>query len=110
MRRHAGAGRIECQLADRYAHPSGAKIAQAENALAIGNHNEAHVLLRPVAEDLPHPAAGADRQIHAARLTEDMSELLTSLADRRRVDERHIGGRVGHQDRIEQRLVAGLQV
>jgi hypothetical protein len=27
---------------------------------------------RPVAEDLAHLAASADRQIHAARLTEDM--------------------------------------
>src|SRR5207253_3238219 len=70
LRRHAGAGRIECQLADRYTHSSGAEIAEAEDALAVGNHDEAHVLFRPVAEDLPEPPTGADRQIHAARLTE----------------------------------------
>ena len=37
-------------------------------------------------------------------------ELLARLADRRRIDERHVGGRVRHQDRVEQRLVARLQV
>ena len=39
-----------------------------------------------------------------------MAEFLARLADRRRIDERHVGGRVRHQDRVEQRLVARLQV
>ena len=39
-----------------------------------------------------------------------MAEFLAGLADRRRVDERHIGRRVGHQDRVEEVLVARLKV
>ncbi len=110
LRRHAGAGRIERELAERYAHSPGAKVTQPEDTLSVGHHDEAHVLFRPIAEDLPDPAASADRQIHASRLAEDMGELLTGLADRRRVDQRHIGRRVRHQDCIEQRLVPGLQI
>jgi hypothetical protein len=39
-----------------------------------------------------------------------MIELLARLADRRRIDERHIGRGVRHHNGIEQRLVACLQV
>jgi len=110
MRRYAGAGRIEREFAERYPHSSGAEIAQAENALAIGNHDEADVFFRPVAENPPEPAASADRQIHASRLTEDMGRISGRLRHGGRIDQRHVGRRVRHQDRIEQRLVAGLQI
>ncbi len=73
LRRHAGASRIERELADRYAHSPGTEVAEAEDALAVGHYDEAHVLFRPVAEDLAYPSASADRQIHAARLTEQAS-------------------------------------
>ena len=56
------------------------------------------------------PAARADRQIHAARRAEDMTEFLARLADRRSIDDRHVSRRVGHQDRVEERLVARLQI
>ena len=39
-----------------------------------------------------------------------MAEFLARLADRRRIDERHVGGRVRHQDGVEERLVARLQI
>ena len=39
-----------------------------------------------------------------------MAELLAGLADRRRIDERHVGGRIRHQDGVEERLVARLQI
>jgi hypothetical protein len=39
-----------------------------------------------------------------------MGELLARLADRRRIDERDVGGRVRHQDRVIERLVACLQI
>src|SRR3979409_2355121 len=52
----------------------------------------------------------ADRQIHAARLTKDVSELLACLPDGRRVDEGHVGGGVRHEDRVIERLVARLQI
>ena len=39
-----------------------------------------------------------------------MAEFLARLADCRRIDERHVGGRVRHQDGVKQRLVARLQI
>ena len=110
LRRHAGAGGVERELADRDAHAAGAEIAETEDALAVGDDDEAHVLFRPIGQQLLHPAARADRQIDAARLAEDMAEFLARLADRRRIDERHVGGRVRHQDRVIKRLVARLQI
>src|SRR5207245_5479435 len=68
LRRHAGAGGIERELAERDAHPAGAKIAEAENALAVGDDDEADVLFRPLGEQLLEPAARGDGQIHGARL------------------------------------------
>ena len=110
MRRHAGAGGVERQLPDRDAHAAGAEIAEAEDALAIAHDDEADILLRPIAEHLADPAARRDRQIHAARFPVDMGEFLARLADRRRVDQRHVGRRVGHQHGVKQGLVARLQI
>jgi hypothetical protein len=110
LRRHAGTSGIERELADWDAHPAGAEIAEAENALAIGDDDEAHVLFRPVGEQLLQPTARGDRQIHAARLAKDVGELLARLPDRRRIHERHVRSRVRHQDGVVERLVARLQI
>ena len=56
------------------------------------------------------PPARGDREIQAAGGVENMVELLAGLADRRRVDQRHELRRIGHQHRVEQRLVARLQI
>ena len=55
LRRHAGAGRVERQLADRDAHAADAQVAEPEDPLAIGHHDEAHVGLRPVGEQFAQP-------------------------------------------------------
>src|SRR5262249_19264735 len=60
LRRHAGAGGIERELADRDAHPASAEVAEAEDALAVGDDDEAHVLFRPIGEQLLQPTARAD--------------------------------------------------
>ena len=57
MRWHAGAGRVERQLAERNAHTARAKVAKTQNAFAVGHDDKPHIPLRPVAEDLLHPAA-----------------------------------------------------
>ena len=57
LRRHAGAGGVELQLADGDAHAVGAQVAQAEDAAAVGDADEPDVLLRPVSQDLLHLAA-----------------------------------------------------
>jgi hypothetical protein len=106
----AGAGGVECELADRDPHSSYTEIAQPEDALTVRYDDKADVLLRPVAENLTQAATRADRQVHAACFTEDPVELLTCLTDRRRIDQRHEARRVRHQNRIVQRLVANLEV
>ena len=108
--RYAGAGRVERKLAEWDAHPAGAEIAEAEDALAVGHHDEAHILFGPVAKQLLQPAARADRQIHAARLAEDMAEFLARLADGRGIDQWHVGRGIRHQERVEQGLVPRLEV
>ena len=55
LRRHAGAGGIERELAERDAHAAGAEIAETEDALAVGDDNEAHILFRPIAQAAPSP-------------------------------------------------------
>lgn len=42
------------QFADRDAHAVGAEIAEPENAAAVGDADDPHVLHRPVAEHLAH--------------------------------------------------------
>ena len=56
LRRHAGAGGVERELAKRDAHSAGAEIAETEDALAVGDDDEAHVLFRPVGQQFLQPA------------------------------------------------------
>ena len=108
FRVHAGAGRIKRQLADRNAHAVGAEIAEAEDALAVGDDDQLR-RIGPVAQHRGDAAAvvGADEQ--AARALEDVAELLAGEPDGRRVDERlDLVDVVGH-DAEEQRLVAVVQ-
>jgi hypothetical protein len=44
----AGAGGVERELADRDAHAERAQVAEAEDALAVGHDDHAHVGVRPV--------------------------------------------------------------
>jgi hypothetical protein len=110
LRRHAGAGGVERELADWDAHAAGSEIAETEDALTICDDDEAHVAFRPIGEQLLQAAARADRQIHAARRAEDMTEFLACLADRRSINDWHVSRRVGHQDRVVERLVPRLQI
>ena len=106
--RHARAG-DQRQLADRDAHAVDAQVAEAEDALPVGDHDEANVLLRPVAEDLLDPAPALDGEVEAAGPAEDVAELLAGLADGGGVDQRHEVGGVRHQRLVVERLVVVLQ-
>jgi hypothetical protein len=57
LRRPAGAGGTERELADRDTHAAGAEIAEAEDTFAVGERDEAHVLFRPIGEQLLRPTA-----------------------------------------------------
>ena len=105
----AGAGGIQRELADRNAHAVGAEVAEAEDALAVGDDDKL-CRIRPVAQQFGDTPAivGADEQ--AARPLEDVAEPLAGEADRRRVDQRlDFIDVVGH-DAEEQRLVAVVQL
>ena len=55
-----GQGRVEGQLADGDAHAVDAEVAEAEDALAVGDDNGAHVVLGPVLQDLVDVALVVD--------------------------------------------------
>src|SRR5207247_223533 len=81
--------RIQSELADRDPHSVRAEVTEPEDALAARHDDAADVALRPVAEDLAKAALPPDRQVQAARTAKEMAELLTGLADGRRVHDRH---------------------
>ena len=94
---HAGAGGVKRQLAHGDAHAVDAQVAQAEDALAVGDNREADILLWPVAHQFLEAAAPIDGKVEAPRPAEDVAEVLACFAHGRRVDERHEVCRVGHQ-------------
>ncbi len=110
LRRHSRAGGVERELPDRDPHPADPLVAEPEDPLAVGDHDEPDVLLRPVRQDFLHPPARGDRQIHPAGRAKEPVELLARLPDRRRVNERHERRRIRHEHRVKQRLVTDLQV
>src|SRR5262249_46595790 len=109
MGRHAGAGGVQGQLADGDAHAVDAEVAQAEDALAVGDDDEADVLLRPVAEDVLDAAFAVDGEVKSAGPAEDVAELLTGLAAGGGVDEGDEVSGVGHQRLVVKRLIVVLE-
>ena len=53
----AAAGRVERELADRDAHAAGALVAEAEDALAIGDDDHLGAVELRIGEDLLEPLA-----------------------------------------------------
>ena len=105
----AGAGGVERELADRNSHAAGSQVAEAEDALAVGDDDHRHIPMRPVAKELLHLAAVLGRDEDPARPLEDVAELLAGESHRRRVDDRqHLVG-VLHEDAKEECLVAIVQ-
>src|SRR5262249_60438191 len=87
-----------------------AEITEPEDAAAIRNADEPDILLRPVSQNLFDLAAARDRQIHAARLAIDVTELETGFPDRRVINDRQKARRVGHYGPLEQRLIVVEQI
>ena len=105
----AGASGIERELAHRNAHTRSAQIAEAQDALAVGDHNDAHILAGPVAENLDNPPLVRSRDEHAPRPAKDVSILLAGLPHRRGVDDgHHLLNMVQHHT-VEQGLVPPLE-
>ena len=105
----AGARGVERQLADRDAHAVGAQIAEPQDALAVGDDDDADVFLRPVGEDSADPPAIGRGDEEASRFPGDVRERLARLTDRRRVDDRQDPIDVGEHSPVEEPFVPLLQ-
>ena len=106
---NSGARGVEREFADGNAHARSAEIAEAENALAVGDHNDFHVTRRPVVQDFFHLPAIIAGNVKSARPAENMAELLTRPADRRRVNNRHQLFQIVHDHAIKQHFIPVLE-
>ena len=106
----AAAGGVQRQLADRDAHAAGALVAEAENALAIGDDDDLGLVEQRIGEDLPDPVAVRHGEKQAARLAIQAAEGFAAGADGRRVDDRQQFFDVLAEQRVIQRLVGVLQL
>ncbi len=102
-------GHVERELADRDAHAARALVAEAEDALVVRHHDEAHVLVRGVGEHLGHAAPVLGRDPEAACAPEDPAVLLAGLAHGGRVDDRQELLEVVPEHLVEEVLVAVLE-
>ena len=100
---------VERELADRDAHAARALVAEAEDALVVRHHDQAHVLVGVVGEHLAHAALVLGRDPEAARAPEDLAVLLARQPHRGRVDDRQELLEVVAEHPVEQVLVAVLQ-
>ena len=108
--RNAAQRCVESHFANGNAHAAGALVAEAEDALAVGDDDAAHVVVARVGQHLVHAVAVGIADEETARLAPDFAEALAALAHRGRV---HHGQHLFHvvrDERIEERLRAVLQV
>ena len=84
-------------------------VAEAEDALVVGDHDEADVALAEVAEALGDLAAVVGAEEQSARAAVDMAVLLAGQADGGRVDDRGQALEVLDQQPVEEDLVAVQQ-
>jgi hypothetical protein len=104
-----GACRVERELPDGNAHPVGPQVAQPQDPLAVGHHDDRHVLLRPVSQDLHHPSPVRRGDVEPPGAAEDVGELLARLAHGGGVDDgQHLLDVVDHRA-VEQGAVPVLQ-
>ena len=105
----AATGGIERQLADRNSHAARALVAEAQNALAIGDDDRFDTVEMRIGQDAPDAILMRDAQKQSARLAKDAAELLAAETHRRGVDDRQRFAEIAHQQGIEQHLIAVLQ-
>lgn len=105
----ARAERVQRELADRDAHAPGSLVAEAEDALVVGDDQEPNLAGGRASEDLSDAAPVLGRDPDAAAATEDAAVALARLPDGGRVDDRRQLDRVLEQQAVEERLVAVLQ-
>ena len=99
---------VERQLADRDRHPAGPLVAEAQDALVVGDDDEADVIASR-SKDCVDPADVIGSDPDAARAPDDVAELLARETDGRRVDDRQELLEVLEEEPVEERLVAVLE-
>ena len=101
--------RVKRQLSDRNAHSADALVAQAEDALPVGHHDDVDVALGPVLQHLVQMVALRVGNEQSPWPAVDLTETLAGFTDGRGVDDRQGLGNVIPQHPVEQGLVAILQ-
>jgi hypothetical protein len=107
--RDARSGGVQRELADRNAHAPGALITEAQDALVVGDDDEAYVAEGCAREDLPDPSTVLRRDPQPSRAPEDVAEVLACAADGRGVDDGQELLDVIDDGPVEQDLVAVLE-
>ena len=100
---------VQRELADGYHHASRPLVSQAEDALVVRDHDETHVVVPHMAEDLVDATAMLRRYPQPTPSSKDVAEADGGVAYRRRVHDRNQLGHVFGHDLIEQCLVAVLK-
>src|SRR5262249_42493850 len=96
LRRYSGASGVQLQLAYRNGSAVRSEVSESEDTAAIGNTDEADVVLRPVFQNVLDLTSPAHREVHDPRLAVDVAKLQASFANRRVVYDRQKASRVGH--------------
>src|SRR5436190_6116005 len=106
----AAASGVERELADRDAHAAGALIAEAEDALAVGDDDHFSAVELRIGEDLLDALSMLQAQEQSARLAEQPAEMLAAGTHRRRIGDRQKLFDVACQQRVEHRFVGVLKL
>ena len=109
-RADAAAGGVQRQFTDRDPHSADPLVAEAENALAIGDHNHFHVVVRDVLQDVVKVMAILVGDKDAAGATVNLGETFAGGAYRRGIDNRHHLFEMVANQAIEKGLVGVLDV
>jgi hypothetical protein len=80
LRRNAAQRGVESHLADGDAHAAGALVAQAENALAVRDHDATHLVIARVGQNLLDAVLVRIAEEEAARPAPNLAEALAALA------------------------------
>ena len=100
---------VECQLAHRNSHAAGPLIAQAQNPLVVGDHDQANIEVGCVAQHCGDIVDVLRRDPETAWIADDMAIELAGLAHRRGVNDRQQLTEVFDEHPVEERFVAILE-
>ena len=110
LRGNAAESGIESHFADRNANAAGALIAEAEDALAVADHDAAHIVIARVGEHLLHAMLVGIADKEATGPAPDFAEALAAFAHRGGVDDGQQFLNIVRNEGVEEGLVVVLQI